>query len=141
IGMETTVEVNGKINNVLVLAKNNLGYQSLLKISSMIQTAEEKQVQLSNFSELIRDCFLILPIETTQLKDLFNENDQEALQAFLQVWPEQPLIGINRFELDLIRTANQLDVDLVALGDVRYVEKTDQQAYRYLRAIDQKVKL
>src|SRR5690625_901019 len=37
IGMETTVEVNGKINNVLVLAKNNLGYQSLLKISSMIQ--------------------------------------------------------------------------------------------------------
>lgn len=141
IGMETTVEVNGKINNVLVLAKNNLGYQSLLKISSMIQTAEEKQMQLSNFSELIRDCFLILPIETTQLKDLFNENDQEALQAFLQVWPEQPLIGINRFELDLIRTANQLDVDLVALGDVRYVEKTDQQAYRYLRAIDQKVKL
>ncbi|HHU19646.1 MAG TPA: DNA polymerase III subunit alpha [Bacilli bacterium] len=141
IGMETTVEVNGKINNVLVLAKNNQGYQSLLKISSMIQTAEEKQIQLTEFTKQLKECILILPIETTQLRDFFNENDPEMIRAFLQIWPEQPLIGINRFELDLIGAASQLGVDLVALGDVRYVEKTDQQAYRYLRAMDQKVKL
>ena len=141
IGMETTIIVNEQLNDVILLAKNNQGYQSLLKLSTIIQTNEEKKLQLTDLSEHLKECHLILPIETTQLKELLEANNQEAIKEFLQVWPGHRLIGINRYQLERIELISNLAVDLVALGDVRYIEQADQKAYQYLRAIDKKTKL
>src|SRR5690625_7852663 len=44
IGMETTVSIDSEINQVLRIAKNNLGYQSIMKISSHIQRDEQTHI-------------------------------------------------------------------------------------------------
>ena len=141
IGMETSVVINDQVNELIILAKNNHGYQSLLKISSLIQTRDVKQISFNDFSTILTDCLIILPIGSTSLKGLIQNGDINAIQGFLNMWPVRPVVGVTRFELDLIQILHKSGVDLVALGDVRYLEQTDQQAYRYLRAIDQKEKI
>ncbi|MBU5593668.1 DNA polymerase III subunit alpha [Amphibacillus sp. MSJ-3] len=138
IGMETTVEVKDQLNQVIVLAKNNNGYRALMQISSIIQTSELPKIPLKQFNDILTDCLVILPIQTTNLNEYVKNNDQEAINEFMHLWPDKSLIGLTRFELDFFTALNELSLSMVALGDVYYLEQTDQQAYFYLRAIDKK---
>lgn len=142
IGMETTVSIDSEINQVLLIAKNNLGYQSIMKISSHIQRDEQTHIALAELDKYLTDCFIILPVETTQLAHLIKENDQAAIKAFIDSWPVQPIVGLTPLNLDrAVPTLQELSIDLVALGDVQYLEQSDSIAHAYLRAIDEKTKL
>lgn len=138
IGMETTVEMDDQLNQVLLLAKNNNGYQSLMKISSLIQTAEQAKITMTDLTEILEDCFIILPIGYTQLAEAVKSRDLESIQTLINVWPTTPLIGLTQFDLDAMSFLQDVPADLIALGSVRYLEPSDQEAYAYLRAIDEK---
>lgn len=140
IGMETTVEVNDQVNQVLVLAKNNNGYRSLMNMSSIIQLSEQPKITLTQFTDVLADCIVILPLQTTNLNEYVENHDQEAISEFIDLWSSESVIGLTRFELDALDTCRAQALPVVGLGDVHYLEQTDQQAYFYLRAIDKKNK-
>ncbi|WP_440896094.1 DNA polymerase III subunit alpha [Amphibacillus sp. Q70] len=140
IGMETTVEVNDQLNQIIVLAKSSKGYRSLMNMSSIIQTSEQPKITLPQFTEHIFDCMVILPLQTTSLSEYVKNKDLDALTEFVDLWPVKPMIGLTRFELDTLDICKELSFSFVGLGDVHYLEQTDQQAYFYLRAIDKKSK-
>ncbi len=138
IGMETSVYINNQSEDIILLAKSNEGYQSLVQISSIIQASEEKWIDYQQCLTLLKDCLIIIPFQHSVLNQYLNRSDQEAVRQFLDIWPEGTSIGLTRFDLDQVDQLQQFQLPLVALGDVRYLRGEDQQAFQCLRAIDKK---
>lgn len=138
IGMETSVYINDQSEDIILLAKNTEGYQSLVQISSIIQANVEKSIDYQQCLTLLKDCLIIIPFQQSILKHYLNTSNQEGVRQFLNIWPEGTSIGLTRFDLDQVDQLQQFQVPLVAIGDVSYLRSEDQQAYHCLRAIDKK---
>lgn len=144
IGMIVSIaETETEIINAIVLAKNNQGYQQLLQLSTYIQTETEGQIDKNHFVTFCKELVLVLPIETTVLQKLCTNNDQEGLHAYLQTWKDAGFndtihLGVKRTEQQYVPFLVQAELELVAIGDVRYLHDTEYDAYQCLRAMDKK---
>ncbi|MFY0329834.1 DNA polymerase III subunit alpha [Bacillus sp. YIM B13410] len=131
---------------LILLAKNNEGYQNLIKISSVLKSKSKTGLKEKWLKAYHHGLIAITPgvsgyIETllqhdqldeardaaSHLKDLFGEE-----HVYLAVQPFQQDEELSHKLRELSKRAN---IPLVATGDVHYIHQEDKTAYTCLKAI------
>lgn len=150
IGLEIKVSLNDYTFPLLCLAKNDNGYKSLLKISSMVNT--DKKVlninELSNYSDL----FIILYSDDSLFNQaLLNGTDEDITLLGKELLSLVPniILGISKQEdkfihsqnIKLKKILNQLSISSCACHRVYYAEADEDENLRVLRAIDKQMLL
>ncbi|KHE72405.1 DNA polymerase III subunit alpha [Halobacillus sp. BBL2006] len=149
IGLKVDVLTDTGSIPTLFLAKNHFGYQNLMKISSWIHTKNEKipVEQLKGFSTGLIS--IVLTSMSSIAESIANWNFIEAekeLQPLFQTFQsddvylsiqDRDLHSKRQLHKPLKEWSDQEKIKVVALGDVRYLERDDATAYLSLRAIDE----
>ncbi|MDR2832660.1 MAG: DNA polymerase III subunit alpha [Streptococcaceae bacterium] len=136
IGMSLEYTSSEKQFWVDLIAQSYEGYQNLMKLSSLKMI--EKDIQLEQITPLLKDILVIFD-ERSEFAWLA-EHDFLKLDAFLNNFA-QKYLGIDEKTSDyLLEIADQKELAVVALRDVRYFEREDELSYQVLRAIgEQKI--
>ncbi len=145
------LEVDCIYNNVnytfLVYAKNDKGYQSLLKLSTFISTNEE----LLTFDQLLQfDQGVIITTagDNDELQSFVINEKRIEMQHFLNMCKEtiedfRVAIAMNDSGLLklknqlLTEVCNELTIPCFALSRIYYAQEKDEEAFQYLCAIAQ----
>ena len=130
---------------MVFLAKNYVGYQKLLELSTVRSTndflALKKAMEIG-----MENIFAITPGETGEIEQLLLQNEQtkaeEVAEAWKQLFPaEHFFIGVQihhqlqQLIKPLTEIANKLTLLTVAMHDVRYLNKNDYFSTNVLKAI------
>ena len=148
-GMELfcTLEDEEEKAGFIILARNDSGFQQLLKLSTLLQTMQQ-QLSLEELASYSSECYVISTSQDDYLYSLLVHEDEPALRRYLQQLKRSFVhfaVGIakndskflqNRNQL-LRRIANEMGLLHVALPCVYYAKETDEEAYRVLCAINQ----
>ncbi|SDB94491.1 DNA polymerase-3 subunit alpha [Pelagirhabdus alkalitolerans] len=129
IGIELTVDGFDREQRIIMLAKNNEGYQNLLKLSTKNQ---KELIPLDFLLSHANNCVIILPFHSTQISQFVHASDDQGLVSFIEQWPDHTKIGVSRFDLDHIDALSNYRDHLVAIGRVVMLDNDDYDAYRYL---------
>ncbi len=134
IGLSYQVEINERLVEVIALAKNVIGYQHLLQLSTAMQHGKKVTVEmLKNYDESL---FTILPADQWQVEQIETNLQQIRTDYHL----ENIYLGVSENMTNYRDMLEQLDIKIVAMSDVKYLNKLEVAAYSCLRAIDQGVK-
>ncbi|MBM7701225.1 DNA polymerase III subunit alpha [Metabacillus iocasae] len=138
---------------MVLLAENEVGYQNLLKMSSIVQTKETKGLNrkwLPHYSEGI---IAITPGQRGEIEDLLQQGRISEAEESVRFF--QNTFGRDHFYLavqhhdakdkelqsKVIELAEKCDVSLVVTNDVRYLEQEQHLAQDCLLAIKQGTQL
>lgn len=146
IGMSVNVQGDSFIDEWVILARNQCGYQGLLKIASFI-AKQEGVVLYEQVLPFVQDLVVITSGEHGMLCSGIEEYKEERLlqyyESYLKSIPHL-YIGLMRvnqrtYELSkhLISFASNVNRPIVALNDVRYLKKEDAKTLTLLQAIKQ----
>lgn len=158
IGLTASVLANedgeGKRSFPLVLlAKNNRGYQNLLKISSAIQTKSKEGIPKRWLSSYRDGLIGITPGRTGEVEQhlLAGELDlaKQVIAQYKHMFAEDFYLSIQNHQLSeekelhnlLFSVSNEMDVPLVATNHVQYLEREDSFAHECLLSIKNGTKL
>ncbi len=130
---------------MVLLAKNQAGYQHLMAISSFLQTrSDQEPVTVAQVQQWLHDLMVILPSES-ELQYWLDQGQQDNVHQLLtrlgQVVDENSLlIGIAPTQSQTVRQlltklAADARVKVVALPEVRYLDASDRFAVSVLNAI------
>ncbi|MGQ2374223.1 DNA polymerase III subunit alpha [Companilactobacillus zhachilii] len=133
-----TIETAGIIDvenkyPLLLLAKNNSGYQHLIKISSKVMS-EKEPVALSDMQAWLSDLFIITPASDAEILSVEVAPYVKALQQLIDT--DSLYLGVSLYagQIDNVKNirmvARTQQLPLAALGDVRYVDADDHLAYQ-----------
>lgn len=147
-----TLEVQGTILKdeqfaLVLLAKNSLGYQSLLSLSSK-KMSYEKMITLTDISEHAENLIGITPGLMGEVETLLLQGDTGNAKKAAEYWkiifpPTQFFLGLQLHEeLKTIQRPLRLlsqtvQVPLAGLNDVLYENPDDAFTFQVLRAIDE----
>ena len=125
---------------LILLAKNDLGYKNLIKISSKIMSNTDA-VLLSQLTDYLTGLFVITPATASEV--LTTEDVTGYLSQLKAVVDDDSLylgVGLYSQQIENVKTIKDIarlqHLPLVALGDVRYLNEDDHLAYQvvnYLR--------
>ncbi|WP_163971622.1 DNA polymerase III subunit alpha [Oceanobacillus halotolerans] len=148
IGMTIQVVEGEELQSCILLAKNNNGYQHLMKLSTLIQEQVTPYMEKENLAPHIEDVIGILPAMDKPLHTLLRHNPYEEVAAYLQSWQnmfdkDDLYLGIQDHGLDEERKLHpsikafheSYRVPVVAINDVRYLQANDDLAYDCLQAM------
>ncbi|MCC3356445.1 DNA polymerase III subunit alpha [Bacillus sp. REN16] len=156
IGMTASVlsEEEDTAYPVVLLAKNNKGYQNLLKISSAIQTKSKDGIPRRWLSQYCEGLIGISPgLKGDIEQNLKNGNYEEALKkanSYKQIFEQESFyLSVQNHGLQentiinnmLFKMGDELKVPLVATNHVQYIDQTDSFAHECLLAIKNGAKL
>ncbi|MBL3530172.1 DNA polymerase III subunit alpha [Companilactobacillus zhachilii] len=133
-----TIEAAGIIDvenkyPLLLLAKNNSGYQHLIKISSKVMS-EKEPVALSEMQSWLSDLFIITPASDAEILSVEVAPYVKALQQLIDT--DSLYLGVSLYagQIDNVKNirtvARTQQLPLAALGDIRYVDADDHLAYQ-----------
>lgn len=146
IGLTTVIKHGEDDIPCILLAKNEIGYQSLIQISTTIQFSEEKKIILENNQRFAEGLICILPVNNGSLREWFFQESFEQIADRLSVIQqnfdeESFYLGIGPQEANsaLFMTVkgfhDQYGFPCCAIGDVRYLNEKDVLAYDCLLAM------
>lgn len=134
---------------LVLLAKNNVGYQNLMKISSRIMLGSEGEYQSPAISEKQLEKYTdgLLAI-STGLNGIVQQ-DFVHIKHYFSMFKGQFFLGLEdhglaeekKLNLDLIRLARENDIQLVAMQEVYFLEKADAYAHECLLCIKSGAKI
>ncbi|MQS51731.1 DNA polymerase III subunit alpha [Companilactobacillus mishanensis] len=139
-----TVQMAGIISGedtypLILLAKNDVGYHNLIKISSAVVSSKDP-IQLDAIKDMLHGLFLITPsvgaeILTTDEPLKFSANlaqlvDHDSLFIGVGLYADQ----INRVS-KAKKVSEITNLPMVALTDVRYINKDDDLSYQVVNHI------
>lgn len=133
--------------SLVVLAKDLAGYQTLMRLSTMKQTATSAEpLTLTAVLPYLHHLIVMTPAKDSEFGALLLQGDQQAAQTWMQqlraaVDPDSLYLGVSLDQAPAIRTtivefAQDHQLPTVALDPVDYVQATDYFAVSVLRAID-----
>ncbi|WP_047985079.1 DNA polymerase III subunit alpha [Ornithinibacillus californiensis] len=150
IGMTVTVyeEDEESSDEVILLAKDNLGYKNLTRLSTAIQQNQRNGISKKGLSEYLDQIIVIMPIHTNTIVQLIQNSAFEDIEAYLSFWKN----AVNRddFYLGISNFGNEQDnyiqhgikayqdrfhTKVVAINDVSYLQEQDVYAYDCLQAM------
>lgn len=144
LGLQLSIAVGDLDNNLLhlvLIAKNNRGYQSLMKLSTRRQTlAANHQLTVDQLTDLLTGLFVILPPQEL-LTHLGNQAVEKTTAQIKAACDDNALyVGINSpadsvHQQAIKHQADQLQAPLVAVEAVEYLNSDDWFATQVLRAI------
>lgn len=127
---------------IVLLAKNNHGYQNLMKISTKVMTIEDYQT-FDEFKNELNDLFVLLPTNSeVQSLVSYGKLDQakQALQQIRCLVDEDSLrlgISTNPEKLDELKMlSNETNTKMIALNEVDYLKANDLFDTQVLKSID-----
>lgn len=139
-----TIDVSVSLKNeeemsqpVVLLAKNNEGYQSLLKLSSLIMLHKER-VTLDRLKDYTEHLVTIIPSYTEQFKALMvDESFVRSIEGTTDTYLGIDMTASTETERDTIREfSDRVKLPLVVNEPVYYLDKEDAASLRVMRAID-----
>ncbi|MFQ3542514.1 DNA polymerase III subunit alpha [Halobacillus rhizosphaerae] len=147
LGLKAEVKLESTRSSVLLLARNNTGYENLLKISTTIQM-EETVIDLESLHTWSTGLIAIVMPPESSLEGAIAESEENTLLNQLQLCyelfsNENVFLGIQdrpteRRLLNHLKDWGEKEgIQGAALGRVRYLEEDGGQAYQCLRAIDE----
>ncbi|WP_314061858.1 DNA polymerase III subunit alpha [uncultured Vagococcus sp.] len=133
---------------LILLAKNQLGYQNLLKISTAKMELEPTEhYYYKQFQEHLHDLVVIIPDEQSTIATLYQEQRTEQLNQTLanlkqQVDDDSLFGGVSLYEEEprkqhWLKVLASHQIKEVALEDVRYLNPSDDFSLKVLRHIDE----
>ncbi|WP_226583689.1 DNA polymerase III subunit alpha [Halobacillus litoralis] len=147
IGLKTTVEDRSLSFPVLLYAKDSQGYQNLLKISTWKKTKVEP-LNLEQLKELSHGLIVVLLTSESPWADPIAQGMFSKVEGDWKRWTdvfskEDFYLSIQDLDLHSERQLHKplkewsesVGAHVVAVGDVRYLNKEDAPAYQCLRAI------
>ena len=144
IGMSIKVKGDGFKDDWTLIAKTNQGYQSLLKLASIV-ALEDGEVKIEEVIAYSSDLIVMTSGEEGFLVSLIEQNQEDYLAKYYNQYLSQlkhlyiGLLRVNHrtYEISqhLIHWAKTLGLKTVALNDVRYLEKADAKTLTFLTAI------
>src|SRR5699024_8833864 len=148
IGMTIKVENQEEIEKCILLAKNNQGYQRLIKLSSHINTTDIQAVEKDQLHQYANDLIGILPVYHSQLREKFKTTSFDLIKEEINDWysifkKDNFYLGIGDHGLNEERELQQLvkafhdthQTPVVAINDVYYLKETDVHAFDLLQAM------
>ena len=133
-----TIEIAGVIDventyPLILLAKNDLGYKNLIKISSIIMSNKEA-VQIDELKKYMPGIFVLTPASGSEVLSV---ETSAYIDKMLSVVDKSLFyLGVSLYsgQIDNVKNIRQVaqkyDLPVVALGDIRYVNKDDHLAYQ-----------
>ncbi|QDP42178.1 DNA polymerase III subunit alpha [Radiobacillus deserti] len=146
IGMVVFVRYEETSVPCILLAKNNMGYEQLIALSSTIQLNKQTDIPFSDLNRYTDHVIGILPWENTSLPLWIEQNETERVQDYLSKWTTlfregDFYIGVSeandkiRLTMAFIQKHVSKSILYTAIRDVRYVERDEEEAYRCLQAM------
>jgi len=148
IGMTVLVADNNETTHTCVLlAKNNIGYQELIKLSTFIQIHEKQAVEFKKLKAHSEGLICILPVKG-QLATDFQIKSYDEIDIYLKPWIEMFTVddfylGVHPSELETERELHDkvkafhhtYGVSVTAISDVIYLDEKDTIAFDCLQAM------
>lgn len=144
IGMSMRILDNKEeIIPCILLAKNNAGYQQLIKLSTAIQQESMDGMKLNALQEVAGELICVVPVNHLKITHLFQHQHTDIVGYFKQ-W--QALFAEGDFYLGiqekdeaifaLVKAFHEAsDVPVTAINDVVYLEEKDAIAFDCLQAM------
>ncbi|UQS86551.1 DNA polymerase III subunit alpha [Nicoliella spurrieriana] len=129
---------------VILLAKDQIGYQNLMRIATIKQTGDSHQISFEQIKAWMNHLFVILPLngELNSLVDQQSTSCDEYIQV-LQTWvaPDDLHLGISSsLEPTMLARYQELSSRyhsaLVAVDPVEYINAEDYFANQVLKSIE-----
>ncbi|WP_431027512.1 DNA polymerase III subunit alpha [Lysinibacillus sp. LZ02] len=147
IGLSVRVQFTEDVSRSLVLyAKNNAGYKSLLKMSSAIAIREDELLPWRWLSGYANGCAAVIPAMDEQCSWL-REDGHVFIQDLKALFNDELYIGVARKnerapeEQIVEQLAQNIGCHIIALHESTFLYPEDHFAYEVARAIDTGVKL
>lgn len=154
-----TVDVQSEINSnraypLVLLAKNQVGFQNLMKISSVVQTKSKEGIPLKWLRHYATGLFAISTGRAGEIESYLIENNEEQAEKCVELYKH--IFGEDSFYLSLqnhnvpaetsllnkvVALGNSHSVQTVVTNDVRYLQQSDSFAHECLLAIKNGEKL
>ncbi|VEF47332.1 DNA polymerase III subunit alpha [Bacillus freudenreichii] len=148
IGMTADVQADGQQSYPLVLlARNNIGYANLLKISSAIQIQPEKTISWKWLKSYSEGLIAITPGINGEIEQLLKtgETDKAAMatERYISTFGDSFYLSLQNHQtetpsgfVDTLATfAEEAGIKTVVTNDVHYLKKEDAFACKCLHAI------
>lgn len=149
IGMTVRVEIaEDDLATCILLAKTNLGYKHLTKISTHIRLGDMDCIEKSDLEPYTGDLICILPAMHGKLETLLVNETHDSVRAYLDsewgmIAADDFYIGVQDHGLETERRVNTSLKSLqklygtfvTAINDVRYLNENDDIAYDCLLAM------
>jgi DNA polymerase III subunit alpha len=142
LGITLTVQVEEKIYDLILLARNNQGYQHLLKLATAVQINEKEGVSLETLRAYSEHLFALFPYSQLQGAFFNKEHVKNILSPFSSLFRHHFYIAVTEKEAseETINMFRSCGIKAVGTNDVRYLEKEHQLAYQCLEAVRKGVK-
>ncbi|WP_334328762.1 DNA polymerase III subunit alpha [Companilactobacillus sp. HBUAS59699] len=136
-----TAEIAGIQNTaesypLILLAKNDHGYKNLIKISSAIMSSKNA-ILIDDIRQFMSGIFVITPANDCEI--LISDDVQGYFDKINSILDANSFflgVGLYSEQIDNVKRlkeiSNTINVPLVALGDVRYINSDDHLAYQVL---------
>ena len=152
-GMEVDALVREFLFGFILLAKDDDGYQDLMKLSTILNTNEHKQ--MITFDELLtytHHCVVLTNGDQNQLETYLLKDEKAAIYDFLNLCKQSFqtfYVSIARNDSPLLCAKNKVLKEIakecglptVALSRIYFNDEADEESYKTLCAIDQGVTL
>ncbi|SHQ00296.1 DNA polymerase III subunit alpha [Mycobacteroides abscessus subsp. abscessus] len=154
-----SVDVQSEITSnmaypLVLLAKNQVGFQNLMKISSVVQTKSKEGIPLKWLKHYAAGLFAISPGDAGEIESYLLENNEEQAARCADLYKH--IFGADSFFLSLqnhnvpsetsllnklVSLGNSHSVQTVVTNNVRYLQQSDSFAHECLLAIKNGEKL
>ncbi len=141
IGLSVMLEIEaGKAILLYVYAKNEKGYDNLLKMSSAISTTESALIPLQWLKAYSNNCIIVCPMTHTSWDEL---RTKEVINLLLENAEHANVaIGISRYggtthedEIVIEEIAQEASLQIVAVYESRFINAEDYFSYEVATAI------
>lgn len=150
-GMECDCVMEALTFNFLLLAKDDLGYQDLLTLSTRYNT-NRTAVSLEELRTFSKHCVVVSAGEGSSLEAAVIKENQEEIKRILGICKaefEDFYVGIACNDSGLLKIKNlilkqcaeELHIPTTACSRIYYGSKEDEESYKIMCAIDQGVAL
>lgn len=146
IGMNIFVGDIGQEERIILLSENMDGYHSLIRLSTELQTSDET-FQVEDLSGFTEGVIGVLPVNESLLFNMLLDYRFDDMQGHIDKWKKVFAAGNIHIGADLsvVRKAEMLkslcafsehlDMKVVALPEVRYLDHKDSEAFHCLQAM------
>src|SRR5690625_5033987 len=126
----------------ILLAKNNQGYENLIKLSTHMQMEKKECIEIEELRSFTHDLLCVFPVIHSKLETLLDDTSHDEAKTYVQAL--QALfaqgdfyLGIQDHGLDKERRLHKSlkafhqtqHIPVVAINDVRYIHEKDDIAY------------
>lgn len=146
-----TLKVQGYIQTnmtypLILLAKNNKGYENLIQLSTSYYLNDERTVDLAEVIALSADLIVISPDEEGEIIELIESDHLSGARELTKYFFE----NVNHYYLGLslqnkdekkLEFYRQINVPIVALGNVQYLSPEDALPTKVVRVLESEMAL